>query len=111
MTNKPVFTLHAISVAETLPIRHQVLWPTKTAEFCRVDGDEQAQHFGVRVDQQLICVASLYQSDTADTVRLRKFATLEQFQHQGVGSMLMQHMLGSINTKILSRDQCHFFHY
>ncbi|WP_430520069.1 hypothetical protein [Aliivibrio sp.] len=29
---------------EALPIRHEVLWPTKPMLFCKVDGDETAKH-------------------------------------------------------------------
>lgn len=106
MKSNSIFTLHSLSAAQTLPIRHQVLWPTKAPEFCQVDGDKHALHFGVRADQQLVGVASLYREGKTDTVRLRKFATLEAFQHQGVGSMLMQHMLDTATEQGIQYFWC-----
>lgn len=76
---------------ETIPIRHQVLWPDKPPEFCKVEGDEAAQHYGVKKDGVLVSVASIYFAQ--DSVRLRKFATLETFQSQGIGSFLFQHII------------------
>ena len=75
----------------TLPIRHQVLWPNKPMEFCHVENDESAWHFGVFLEQKLVSVASLYPDDTQ--IRLRKFATLAEYQGQGIGSQLLRHTL------------------
>lgn len=76
---------------ETIPIRHEVLWPNKPASFCKVDGDESARHYGVKVKGNLVCVASVYLD--SESARLRKFATLEHFQNQGLGTLLLNHML------------------
>ncbi|WP_335338403.1 GNAT family N-acetyltransferase [Agarivorans gilvus] len=39
----------------------------------------------------LVCVASVYID--AGSARLRKFATLEEFQNRGIGTALLQHMI------------------
>lgn len=76
---------------DTLAIRQAVLWPDKPAAFSQVEGDELADHFGVIVDDQLVCVASIfYQGKVA---RLRKFATLVEYQGRGIGSYLIEHIL------------------
>jgi GNAT superfamily N-acetyltransferase len=76
---------------ETIPIRHKVLWPNKPALFCKVDGDESARHYGVKVQNELVCVASIYLD--LGNARLRKFATLDQYQNQGIGTALLKHIL------------------
>lgn len=76
-----------VNWTETIAIRHRVLWPNKPPEFCKVSGDEQALHFAARTDNQLISVASIYLDK--DKARLRKFATLTEFQGQGVGTKLL----------------------
>ncbi|MCL1126259.1 GNAT family N-acetyltransferase [Shewanella surugensis] len=81
-----------ISWKETLPIRHQVLWPNKVASFCKVSGDESALHYGAYIDNDLISVASLFFVEWR--VQLRKFATLAEYQGQGFGSLLLTHMIG-----------------
>ena len=73
---------------DTLAIRHRVLWPDQPPEFCYVEGDEDALHFGVKADKKLVCVASLYPN--GHSARLRKFATLQEFQGKGIGSFMMR---------------------
>lgn len=72
---------------QTIALRHQVLWPNKPPEFCKVDGDSDGVHFGAFIDDELICVASVYL--TSGKARLRKFATDVRFQHQGIGSNML----------------------
>ncbi|MEH6452379.1 MAG: GNAT family N-acetyltransferase [Psychromonas sp.] len=87
----------AINSEQTLSIRHQVLWPHKTPEFCKVPDDLQAWHFAVVKDRQIITVASLYPD--GDTIRLRKFATLPEFQGQGAGSLIIDFFLTDLTDK------------
>jgi len=76
---------------DTLSIRHQVLWPNERPEFCEVVGDDKALHFGLKVDDEIVCVASIFMD--GQSARLRKFATLESFQGQGLGSLMIQQIL------------------
>ncbi len=80
-----------ITWQETISIRHQVLWPDKNSSFCHVDGDETAWHAGVFMDAELVSVASVFPD--GNCARLRKFATLAQYQGQGLGSALLTHMI------------------
>lgn len=80
-----------LSWQQTIPIRHQVLWPHKDPSFCKVEGDETGLHFGAEIDGQFVCVASVYPH--ADNARLRKFATLPKYQKQGVGSAMFEYVL------------------
>lgn len=86
-----------INWQDTIPIRHQVLWPNKAPQFCMVEGDEQALHFAVMVDQKIVCVASLYIDNKS--ARLRKFATLHLFQGKGVGSCMLNHIIKSLKQQ------------
>ena len=83
--------IRTISWEQTIPLRHSVLWPSKPPEFCHIDGDTEGVHFGVFVNEVLICVASVYVQQ--NKARLRKFATNEHYQNQGVGSKLLEHMI------------------
>lgn len=87
-------TIAAAPLDQVLIIRHQVLWPDKEPDFCRVPDDELADHYGVYVDQQLVSVGSIYHK--GDSARLRKFATLEYFQGQGLGSKLLHYILDEL---------------
>lgn len=80
-----------ITVEQALPIRHQVLWPSKSMEECRVEDDDKGHHFGVFVEEELVCVASVFIQ--GDRARLRKFATLEAHQGKGIGSEVLAYIL------------------
>ena len=86
--------IRAIKWQLALPIRHQVLWPNKPEQFCKLDSDENALHFGVFVKEKLVCVASVFINEKQ--ARLRKFATLGDYQGQGVGTKLIQFILSEL---------------
>jgi len=81
---------------QTIPIRHHVLWPNKEPEFCIVEGDKDATHFGAFVEEKLVCVASLYFNN--NTARLRKFATLPDYQGKGIGSFMLKFLVSELKT-------------
>lgn len=83
--------IRVLTAEDVLPVRHHVLWPSKPATFCRVEGDEIAAHFGVFHHNKLVSVASVYQDERG--ARLRKFATLPECQGLGFGSELILHII------------------
>ena len=93
-----------ITAEQTLPIRHQVLWPNESVEFCRVADDVDGLHFGVYQQQTLVCVASVFIS--GEQARLRKFATLPDYQGKGIGSAVIEHILAQLKAKGVSDFWC-----
>lgn len=96
---------------QALPIRHKVLWPDKEPLFCKVEGDEEAQHYGVYIDNKLVCVASIYiESCTGKSAlksaRLRKFATLVEFQGKGIGTNLIKHIIDELKKSAVQLFWC-----
>ncbi|USD66637.1 GNAT family N-acetyltransferase [Vibrio sp. SCSIO 43136] len=89
--------IRAIGAEQTVAVRRQVLWPHKPASFCILDEDQHAYHYGVFIDDELVCVASLFADE--HQVRLRKFATLETFQGQGIGGEMFQYLLMEAKQK------------
>lgn len=83
--------IQSIRWQDALPIRHHVLWPNKPVSFSRVDGDEDANHYGIYSAGNLVSVASVFIE--GNTARLRKFATLREFQNQGFGTKLIKHII------------------
>ncbi len=83
--------IRTIQWQDTLPVRHKVLWPNKSRMFCKVDGDETANHYGICIDEQLVSVASIYIE--GNRARLRKFATLVEFQGKGLGTKLISYII------------------
>lgn len=85
---------------QTLEIRQQALWPEKPLSELKVKGDEYGLHYGTKVNDKLVCVASLYID--GKSARLRKFATLPDFQHQGIGSQMLRFLEHELRTKGVS---------
>lgn len=86
---------------QALPIRHHVLWPNKQPSFCKVSGDDQADHYGVYAEGELVSVASIYINKAKDNnnttiARLRKFATSTTCQGHGIGTRLITHIMNQL---------------
>lgn len=96
--------IRIITLDEALPVRHRVLWPNKPLSFCTVEGDESSIHYGVYLHNVLVCVASTFINYRV--ARLRKFATLEEFQGRGVGTQLIRHIVGEITRANVETFWC-----
>lgn len=99
-----ILNICTIDWQTALPIRHTVLWPNKPESFCKIEGDETALHFGVYIKGLLVCVASIYINDSS--ARLRKFATLVEYQGQGIGSKLIAHILNQLKLSDIALFWC-----
>ena len=97
-------TISTPTLDEVLAIRHQVLWPDRTKDFCVVDGDDQAKHYGVMLENKLVSVASIYIDE--DVARLRKLATLQEFQNRGIGSFLIKSILDDLSNEPIKVFWC-----
>jgi len=83
-----------ITPEEALDIRHQVLWPNKPKEFCKLKDDYKGIHYGGFLNGKLVCVASIFIEN--NSARLRKFATLTEFQGKGYGTLLIKHIISDL---------------
>ena len=85
-----------IDSEELLPIRNEVLREGRlTLDECRFPTDkiEGAFHLGYYVDEQLVCITSLYPQNydgyTGNGYQLRGMATLEQYRGKRLGTLLV----------------------
>lgn len=104
MFYREIMIIQKITWDEALPVRHCVLWPTKPLLFCKVEGDEAANHYGAFVDDKLVCVASIYID--GDKARLRKFATLLEFQSNGIGTKVIKHVISELKESSVDYFWC-----
>jgi GNAT superfamily N-acetyltransferase len=81
----------AIKTQATWPIRHSVMWPDQPIDFVKLEDDETAQHLGLFENDQLCSVISIFV--TNDSAQFRKFATLENHQNKGFGTVLLNHVI------------------
>ncbi|WP_159303944.1 GNAT family N-acetyltransferase [Maribacter litoralis] len=93
-----------ITAEQTIPIRHKVMWPNQPLEFVKLPEDDKGLHYGLFVDDQLTSIISLFIN--GKEAQFRKFATLEAYQGQGFGSMLLNEIMHIAHTKKLKRIWC-----
>lgn len=93
-----------ITAAETLRIRHEVMWPDRTIDYVKLPYDNQGQHFGLFINGQLISVISLFIEN--QQAQFRKFATLNVHQGKGFGSQLLQHVFFLAEQQQFKRIWC-----
>jgi len=96
--------IQKITWQQAIPVRHKVLWPDKSPEFCHVEGDKEGWHFGAFLGDQLVAVASIYFDGCS--ARLRKFATLVEYQGQGIGKALLTEVIGVLRTEGIKLFWC-----
>ncbi|HEX8428208.1 GNAT family N-acetyltransferase [Hymenobacter sp.] len=87
----PAVEIRPIASADTYALRHQVLWPDKPLEYVKVENDAAGLHFGAFLKEELVAVISLFVEGAE--ARFRKFAAHPNYQRQGIGSALLQHIM------------------
>ena len=75
----------------TWKIRQEVMYPGKPIEVVQLTDDQEGLHFGLYVGITLTSIVSLFQQD--DSMQFRKFATLQAAQHNGFGTLLLNHII------------------
>ncbi|KAG9011783.1 hypothetical protein FRB90_007083 [Tulasnella sp. 427] len=103
--------LRQIAAADTVQLRHSVLWPDKPASFVLLPEDEAGLHFGAFLadgEHELISVISLFQEPLPDgqdasrslqhAARFRKFATSPEHQGRGIGTDLLSFAISQVKA-------------
>lgn len=96
--------IQLISIEEVLPIRHQVMWPEKSVDFVKVDGDDTARHYGCYCEDKLVSVISIFMDGRI--AQFRKFASLVEYQGQGFGTTLLNHVLNDLRHQACPQIWC-----
>ncbi len=76
----------------TWPLRHEVMWPNMPFDFIKLPEDSNGNHFGLFVNQELVSIVSLFQTEVG-IAQFRKFATKTSVQGKGYGSKLLLHLI------------------
>jgi GNAT superfamily N-acetyltransferase len=88
---KSVYHITRITAADTLPIRHDVMWPDKPLDFVMLTDDDKGLHFGLFEVEALVSVISLFIEESI--AQFRKFATLQAYQGKGYGALLLNYVI------------------
>ncbi|KAL4247911.1 hypothetical protein ABKN59_006779 [Abortiporus biennis] len=97
--NTPLVDIRRISVEQTIPLRHSILWPEKPVEYIRLPEDDSGHHYGAFLPSSSdpVAVISVFieplPHDSVNlAARFRKFACDPNHRNQGIGSALLQHV-------------------
>jgi len=85
-------------------LRHKVMWPDKDLDYIKLEDDDLGIHFGLFKENILISVISLFINN--EEGQFRKFATLQQEQGKGYGSMLLDYVIQEAKKRGVKRIWC-----
>ncbi len=84
-------SIRSIAPEQTYSLRHSVLWPNKPFDYVKIENDEEGHHFGAFRAEELVAVISLFVDGNES--RFRKFAARPDCQRQGIGTLLLNHVI------------------
>ena len=96
--------IQKITAKQTLPIRHEAMWPSKPLDYVKLPNDEAGRHYGLFVQTKLVSVISLFLENRS--LQFRKFATLADFQGKGYGTALLRHVMEWAENEGLDKIWC-----
>lgn len=94
----PLNAIQLIKLQDCLQLRRDILWPKASLQDCIEEGDEYATHYGYIQNKQVVSCLSVY-FRTSKRYQIRKFATQTEYQNQGIGTFLFQHVLQTLIQK------------
>src|SRR5690606_18778820 len=74
----------------TWEIRKKVLYPNLSINEMGMTEDISGIHFGLFTNNTLVSIVSVF--DMGESFQFRKFATLKEYQHQGLGTILLNYI-------------------
>ena len=75
----------------TWRLRKEVLYPDEPLYAMEMEEDNQGLHFGAFTNEQLVGIISLFQN--RNDFQFRKFAISPALQNQGIGGLMLQHVI------------------
>ena len=96
--------IQSILASQTWEIRKKVMWPNQPFEFVQLEEDNFGLHFGVFDQEKLVSIVSCF--IVGDEMQFRKLATLEEYQGNGIASLLLNHILKLAKDKGLRKVWC-----
>ena len=96
--------IRQISVEETYPLRHTIMWPNKPLAYIQLKDDPLGTHFGLFIHEELVSVCSLFIAQNSG--QFRKLATLTKEQGKGYASALILHIIDYSKNKNIGELWC-----
>lgn len=101
------YTLVSLQCEETWEIRHRVLWPNQSFDFVKLPLDGDGLHFGLRLrDGTLVSIVSAFLDLPKNEMQFRKLATLQSYQGNGYGSILLRYLFNMATEMNIARVWC-----
>ncbi len=93
-----------ITASLTWPLRQSVMYPEYSLEYVVLEKDFEGKHFGGYIEEELVCVVSLFIN--TNIAQFRKLATLEKHQNKGIGSKMLNHIFNYSKEKNCTKIWC-----
>ena len=93
-----------IPFESTWEIRHKVMWPDRTIDYVKLPNDKNGIHFGLFVTGRMVSIVSVF--ITGQEAQFRKFATLQEEQGKGYGTVLLSFIMQDLTSRNITRIWC-----
>ena len=124
LSSLPQVRVRRITAAQTVPLRHAVLWPDKPVSYVLLPEDAKGHHFGAfgeTDEEEPLAVISLFAEEIPSSregegtgaaspgnapdlrppaARFRKFACHPSYQGRGIGSALLRRVVEVARTEL-----------
>lgn len=97
-------TIAKVDKEKAWELRHKVMWPDKAFDHIKLEDDDLGIHFGLFKESILISIVSLFMNN--EGAQFRKFATLQQEQGNGYGSVLLNYVIEEAKNRGVKRIWC-----
>ncbi|BDU51350.1 GNAT family N-acetyltransferase [Haliovirga abyssi] len=98
------FIIKEANIEEVIKVRHIVMWPKKSIEFVKIPCDSNGKHYGVYIGNKIVSVISIFIKN--EELQFRKFATLNEYQGQGIGTKLLKYIFEIALENNIKRIWC-----
>ncbi len=85
-----------VNANDVYPLRLMVLRPEGKNQDCIWPGDDDADHLGVHLDGEVVCIASFYRrnfENETEAIQLRGMATHPDHRGKGFGKALVEYAM------------------
>nr|WP_026564941.1 GNAT family N-acetyltransferase [Bacillus sp. UNC41MFS5] len=83
--------IRQVDKEEVWKLRHIIMWADKPFDYIKLENDDLGIHYGFFKENILISVISIFINN--GECQFRKFATLQQEQGKGYGSILLDYVI------------------
>lgn len=98
------YVIKEVPLPQVWDMRRRIMYPDQSVESMKLPDDAEGSHQGLWINETPVSIVSLFKRGTE--WQFRKFATETALQGQGLGTILLQHVLDEAEAGDVVRIWC-----